>query len=180
MRFNLGLFESPMKKPYFLCVAQHSKNKNIDWVIDIYVKFNSSQKFNYDLVIIGANGSETKFLKQMVEHYKINNQVHFLSNLNFETLIGYYQNCEMFLLLSSNEGLGIPLVEALFYSKCIICSNIPVFNEIDQENVNFVKINDKSIDLLTLKMLDNLKPNLKRFKIDKRFDFNHSISMLKL
>lgn len=180
LRFTFERFESPITNSYFLCVAQHSKNKNINLVIDAYVKFISIYDLNFDLVIIGSRGSETELLNQMVNDYNIVERVHFLNNLNQNLLVSYYQNCEVFLLFSSNEGLGIPLVEALFYSKYIICSDIPVFKEIEQFNVNFIKNYNEDINTILSKSLINLKPNLKRFHIDGRFDFKNSTKLLKL
>ena len=47
-----------------------------------------------------------------------------------EELDYLYNNCIAFLLLSNNEGFGIPVLEAAARSKKVIVSDVPALKEI--------------------------------------------------
>ncbi|EMO02483.1 glycosyltransferase, group 1 domain protein [Leptospira interrogans serovar Icterohaemorrhagiae str. Verdun HP] len=47
-----------------------------------------------------------------------------------------YQKCSAFLFPSTHEGFGLPLIEALREGKICIASDIPVFHEILERDVD--------------------------------------------
>jgi glycosyltransferase involved in cell wall biosynthesis len=163
-------YENALMEDYYLTVAQHRKNKNIDILIRAFGKLKQVEKNNSTkLLIIGSEGPETENLHNLVIDYGIVNDVIFKEGVADNELINYYLNAKCFLLLSATEGLGIPLIESLYYCKHIICSDIEVFREIDNENCTFINL-DKNIEK---RLVESLMKDIiinKKFGIkDKRF-----------
>ena len=71
------------------------------------------------------------------------------TNLTDPEMINLLQGCSGLIMLSVDEGYGLPIMEAAFFNKPIFCSDIPVFREIT---------NGKAF--LTNNTLENLKVDL--------------------
>lgn len=55
----------------------------------------------------------------------------------------FYNWFDVFAFPSRNEGFGLSLAEAAYYKRPIVCSNIPVFNELfNSEEVAFFNLDD--------------------------------------
>ena len=95
---------------------------------------------NYRLIRIGTSN---QFYKLKCQQYATNNNIDYL-DLGYipkEQLRDYYSNADTFIFPSSDEGFGIPPMEALACgTKCVI-SNIPVFKEIYKDKAIFTELN---------------------------------------
>ena len=117
---------------FLLSVAQHRKNKNLSLLIQSYaslIEHNKLQK-STKLIIIGSSGSETKNLRDLISKLSLQEHVLLLSSINDGELCWMYQNCKLFVSPSSTEGFCLPLVEALYFSCKVVCSDIPIFREV--------------------------------------------------
>ena len=155
---------------YILTVAQHRKNKNLDILIQAYGVYKKQTKSKLKLIIVGSNGPETNNLLNLTKELYLEMDISFKHGVSDEDLKKYYLNCKCFFLLSSTEGLGLPLIESLYYSKSIICSDIEVFREVDEENCNFVELENNQIGQIVDYLRDGYKPNFKFGLQDNRFD----------
>jgi len=168
-----------VEKPYFLCVAQHRKNKNLDVLVKAFDNYKKTKNVSDILIIIGNNGPETVTLMRIVGLLESKNDIVFKNNVSENELIHYYLRTKCFVLLSSTEGLGIPLIESLYLSDAVICTDIEVFKEIDVENCNFVprdKLNPTFVGEL---MSGKLRKNQKKGIIDSRFLFSNILKTYK-
>lgn len=125
-------FQKRFGFPYFLCVAQHRKNKNLDLLIKSYDLLKSQNQIDPQtrLVLVGSSGPETEALKALIQERSLTDSILLLSSIDDRELCWLYQHCQIFVMPSSLEGFCIPLVEALSFSCKVICSNIPIFQEI--------------------------------------------------
>ena len=125
--------------PFILCVGQHRKNKNIDLLIKSYALLRHERKLNDNtrLIVVGSVGPETENLVRSIEQLSLIDSVSILSEIDDNELCWLYQNCELFVIPSSLEGFCIPLVEALYFSCKIVCSDIPIFREIGSSNCTY-------------------------------------------
>ena len=74
-----------------------------------------------------------------------------------DSMLDYlYRNCIALILLSFDEGFGIPIIEAAFRSKKIILSDIEIFNEIAPRHSLKLNLNYK---FTHLKLLHNYLKN---------------------
>lgn len=119
-------------RPFILCVGQHRKNKNLDLSIGAYALLRHENRLDRSirLIIVGSLGPETENLSQSIQQLSLGDSVLMLSAINDNELCWLYQNCKLFVAPSSLEGFCIPLVEALYFSSKVVCSDIPIFREI--------------------------------------------------
>ena len=117
---------------FVLSVAQHRQNKNLDLLIKAYAKLLETGKIapECELIIVGTSGPETENIKNLIGQLDLEDKVNLLSALDDGELCWLYQNCQLFVIPSSTEGFCLPLAEALHFSDRIICSDIPIFQEI--------------------------------------------------
>ncbi len=138
-------------KPFILSVAQHRKNKNLDLLIRAHKALIKSGSVSADaqLILVGSNGPETEGLHQLVEALDLRSQVIFLSALSDGELCWLYQNCELFVIPSSTEGFCLPLVEALAWSSKVVCSDIPIFQEVGSSSCTYFDVATESATILS-------------------------------
>ena len=127
------------ERPFILCVGQHRKNKNIDLLIKSYALLRNEHKLDEKtrLIVVGSIGPETENLVQSIEQLSLIDSVLILTEINDNELCWLYQNCKLFVIPSSLEGFCIPLVEALYFSCKVVCSDIPIFREIGSSNCTY-------------------------------------------
>ena len=71
------------------------------------------------LVVVGE-GEDKVRLKEIASDLKVQDKVIFSGRVSSEHLPSYYRNCDIFVLPSTKEGLGIVYLEAMQFSKpCI-------------------------------------------------------------
>lgn len=105
-----------------------------------------------------------QYLLCLVEKMELKNQVIFLSELmdaygvgvGYHELQDLYKICHLLLITSSQEGFGIPLLEAAVTKLPIACSDIPSLSDIAGEEVLFFKLDDQPCDIAKriIKFLD--------------------------
>jgi glycosyltransferase involved in cell wall biosynthesis len=119
-------------EPFFLCVAQHRRNKNIILALQTFQRLldDGDLTGNSRFVIVGINGPESARISRFVHGAGLSNKVVFLHGLTDVELGWCYQHCELLLATSSIEGFGLPIVEAMFHQCRVVCSDIPAFREV--------------------------------------------------
>ena len=134
------------KKDFFLYVGDRRNHKNLFYTIELVKKYNNFYKKDYELIIAGSNNYKNK---KLTKYIFSNSFVKEIINPNDELLDYLYRACMSLILLSFDEGFGIPVIEAAARSKKIILSNIPVFREIAPPNTLMLDLN-KNIDHIEL------------------------------
>lgn len=125
---------------FFLTVGTLEPRKNISTIINAYLAFKEYKPASkLKLVIAGRSGwgeSElnTKLISGELEHKGI----YFVQNPDENLLANLYNSCHTFLFPSLHEGFGLPILEALIYGKVCAVSDIPVFREIVDPEVDFL------------------------------------------
>jgi glycosyltransferase involved in cell wall biosynthesis len=134
-------------EPFFLCVAQHRKNKNLDLVIHAYNLLRKEKQISdsTQLILVGSPGPETGNLERQINELFLQKYVHFLSSINDSELCWLYQNCQLLVIASSTEGFCLPLAEALTFSCKIVCSDIPILREIGSSDCTYFDLQKEPI-----------------------------------
>jgi glycosyltransferase involved in cell wall biosynthesis len=98
------------------------------------------------LVIAGKPGWLVDDLMQrMRSHSELGKRL-FIFDAPADAEISFlYKKAALLLFVSKGEGFGLPLVEAAHYGTPIVCSRIPSFVEITQENAIYVGIDSPQI-----------------------------------
>jgi glycosyltransferase involved in cell wall biosynthesis len=115
-----------------LCVARIDPRKGQEFLIKAMKSV--LEKYPDSTCVFIGNGSLTKKLagrknrleelQYMAEELGINDKVKFLGKVGQEDLLCAYDECDMLVLPSVNEGFGLVLSEAMCYNKPLIGSNI--------------------------------------------------------
>ena len=70
----------------------------------------------------------------------LENEILILDYISDDLADLYFNNAFLYVFPSTNEGFGIPIIEAFSYSVPVVCSDIAVFKEIGNEAVSFFKV----------------------------------------
>jgi glycosyltransferase involved in cell wall biosynthesis len=125
--------------------------------IDILVRYLSRVKTG-GLLILGE-GPERNHLEELVTRHSLQDRVKFLGYIPHAHV--YNELFDISAHTSMSEGFSLSLIEASFYQKKIVCSDIPSFREAftDNEATFFGSDNELTIDHAILEAWqDNEKP----------------------
>lgn len=131
----------PTHQTAFLFVGTIEPRKNLPLLINAYCGLCSNIKKRFPLIIAGSMGWKSKEVRDLEKLHKDEN-IYFLYSPSDETLINLYQSCAAVVFPSIYEGFGLPIIEALSYKKCLICSDIPSSKEIANKSAIFFKNGD--------------------------------------
>lgn len=121
--------EFPRKKQFgkfLFSIGIISAKKNFHTLIPFMTKM-----IDYELVIAGRkNTSHGQELENLIKKYNLENRVHLIGNVSEDEKIWYYEHCEAFIFPSTQEGFGMPVVEAMTFGKPVFVSNSTSLPEI--------------------------------------------------
>jgi glycosyltransferase involved in cell wall biosynthesis len=119
-------------EPYFLCVAQHRRNKNIVLTMQIFQRLLRQRAIDpaTRLVIVGVAGPETPRIRRFLSTEGLAEKVVLLSGIVDGEMEWLYRNCELLLAPSTVEGFGLPVAEGQLAGCRIVSSDIPAFREL--------------------------------------------------
>ena len=116
-----------IKKEYFLYVGDRRNHKNLIYTINLLKVFKERYKKDFMFVIAGSNSYKNYNLEKVI---KSNSFVKEVINPIDSSLDYLYRNCICLILLSREEGFGIPIIEAASRSKKVVANDIEIFREI--------------------------------------------------
>jgi glycosyltransferase involved in cell wall biosynthesis len=119
---DVNLIESNKENNFnIISIGRFVPLKGFDVTINSFVKFldNNPTVDNVTLTIIGKGPSE-EYLKSLAEKVKDKTIIEFISWIDREKLIEYYQKSSVF-LFPSHEGAGMVVMEAMSYGLPVIC-----------------------------------------------------------
>jgi glycosyltransferase involved in cell wall biosynthesis len=120
--------------PYMFYPANFWPHKNHAMLLTAYGMFlsrNTNSKI--ELVFTGTIQDKERELRADATRMGLGDRVHFLGYLGTNQLAAVWQGCEFLIFPSLYEGFGIPLLEAMYYGKPILCSNVTSIPEIAQD-----------------------------------------------
>lgn len=139
---------------YVLFVGNIKKHKGLDILLEAYDAC-LQKGTNLKLVIVGSADnfkSEDVTMKKFLT--KDNDNIIFTGYVDNATLYSIIANAEALIQPSRYEGFGLPPLEALYFGKTSIISDIPVFKEIYSDfpvvyfkDNDYVDLSDKILNL---------------------------------
>ena len=147
-----------------------SYNKNVKGLINACIDI----KLKVHLLLVNSCIDEQ--LRQLIKYYNINVTIH--TNISDDYLYKLYRLTDVLYFASFYEGFGLPILEANYFGKPIICSDIEVMREIANDSALFVnprstdEIRDAILELQSNKNLyNNLviqgQINLKKYSLER-------------
>lgn len=111
-----------------LCVGAHEPRKGYS---HLWHALNILKKDGYDFQLISVGtASETSRLKALAVELGIESRIHFLGYVPYEALPALYQQADLFVHPSLEEGFGMVLVEAMASGVPIVASNAGAIPEV--------------------------------------------------
>lgn len=131
-KFNVSFSEDMnIEFDYFLSICSSAYHKNTITVLRGFVIFAQSNR-NTHLVLVGGivhdNSELYSFYKIIPDFIKC--RIHVYENVANSTLRYLYSHAMGFISATLFEGLGMPIVEAMYFNLPLILSNIEVCREV--------------------------------------------------
>lgn len=147
---------------YFLCISSKNLRKNIKHTEETFLK---TQLTNTYLYIVGNNISNHQPLTT-------NRFVQYLGYVSDRELKELYSNANALIYMSSYEGFGLPIIEALAQNCPVIASDIPCHREIGRNMIHYVKLNDsKKLSEMIKKVYDIRRKKFWRQEVIQKYDW---------
>lgn len=122
------------RSPYMFYPANFWLHKNHRMLLSAFGMFLSKNEANaIELVFTGTIEDEESELRYAVQRMGLGDRVHFLGYLETDQLAAVWEGCEFLIFPSLYEGFGIPLLEAMYFGKPILCSNLTSIPEVAQD-----------------------------------------------
>lgn len=142
LRIGRSPFPQAPDAPFFLCVAQHRRNKNILLALETFAQLLRAQTIATAtmLIIVGMPGPETSRIHRFIEAAGLGSNVLLLSGISESELQWCYRNCDLLLAPSRAEGFGLPVAEALLTGCRVVCSDIAPFRELGGNRCRYFRL----------------------------------------
>lgn len=141
-----GFMSTWRNEPFFLCAAQHRRNKNVPIAIRAFKKLLERGQIGPDsrLLIIGLPGPDSGRIRRLVRAFDLGQRIVFVEGLSDAELTWCYRHCELLIAPSSHEGFGLPIAEAQLAGCRVVCSDIPAFREVAGPGCTFVTLTENA------------------------------------
>lgn len=146
--------------PYMLFLSTIEPRKNLVSLIDAYAALPQATRDSYMLVIAGRIGWNCQAEIERLERAKAEGlRVIHLGYVDDQTRFTLFQSAALFVMPSSYEGFGMPILEAMSYGTPCLVSDIPVFHEVAGDAVRYFDHTSAKALTGSLQTLLNNKPD---------------------
>ena len=123
--FNRDVETKPQfQKPYLLFLSTLFQHKNLDKLLEAFVRLKNEKKIPHLLVVVGRDPKgETQKLKKIAEREQLSEQVIFAGPLPHNEIAAVYENADVFIYPSAVESFGLPVLEAMACGTPVVASN---------------------------------------------------------
>ncbi len=129
--------------PTVLYVGALAIKKNTAWLVETIAE--GIKKKNIPPLKLILAGNKGFGFKKIEKNIKVNSSfVQWVENPGTHKIAQLYQSSSVVVLPSKSEGFGIPLIEAMYFKKPIVASNIPSSLEVASDAACFFELENKA------------------------------------
>lgn len=140
---------------YFIYTGNAYPHKNLNRVIEAVISLNRNFNRIVKLKIVSSRNIFTQRLLKYIKYSKAEKYVELTGYVEDEKLNKLYKDSIGFVFASTSEGFGLPGIEAIRAGTLLLASQIPVFNEIYEDNaIYFNPLDFSSIETAMRKALN--------------------------
>ena len=146
----------PTNKKFFFSLGKFHSKKNLHLLIKMMAFLD-----DYSLILAGDNNnSYGNQITGLIDEHQLNERVFTIGKVSESQKKWLYQNCELFLMPSSHEGFGLPVIESHFLGTPTIVSNLSALPETaGPDSFYFSELSPKTMSQDIKKALSFLKTN---------------------
>lgn len=145
------------KENYFISVCSSAYHKNTITILKAFDKY-CLNGGSYNLILVGAlkKGTDSYlYYEQMSEAVKSRLMIY--DKIDNHLLAELYEKSKAYISASLFEGLGMPIIEAMYFNLPVILSDYPVFHEVSMEKgFYFNPLSEKELVKRMLYIQNNL------------------------
>jgi glycosyltransferase involved in cell wall biosynthesis len=136
---NAYIISNPVKDDdYFLYVGNMEKRKGVDLLIKGYLQYKN--RGGKKKLILGGKMQEEEINQIVRSAMMLDEDITYLDYVTHDKKHELYASMSAFVFPSKAEGFGMPIIEVMRFKKPIIASNLPIFDEITDGNINTFNI----------------------------------------
>ena len=112
-----------LQRGFVLFVGTLEPRKNLPMLAKVYKRLREEKKHTQPLILIGANGWETKEIFEAIQDLKLEDNVYHLEGIYDRELAHMYHAAGVLVTPSHYEGFGLPALEAQTCACPVVVSN---------------------------------------------------------
>jgi len=116
--------------PYFVFVGAIHPRKNIAKILEAFEDFKSTGNYNHKLLLVGKKKWWTSEMEETFQTMKYKGDVIFKDNMNAQQVAQAIGAADALLYVSTFEGFGIPILEAMKCGVPVITSDVSSMPEV--------------------------------------------------
>lgn len=144
----------------FCYVGRLVKQKQVELIIKSYFIFRKKLSNKKTKLLIVGNGPEKNKLKKLVKDLNLNNEVKFQKHTNYVSEV--FKKVDVFCMNTKFEGLGLVMLEAMFFSIPIIAPRISAVPEVVKNKFNGILVRPNDIKQYSEAMQSMVKSNIRK------------------
>ena len=163
----LSDLKSTTQADYFLHVGVLEKRKNLSLLIQAFDKLTKMEGYeSHRLVLVGQRGpretlDDYDHLVELVTTLGLTDKVDFTGYVSQEQLASYFQHALGYVFPSTNEGFGLPVLEAFSFGLPVIISRQGALMEVAGDAALILEKNEEESLIQSMKLLRD-DPDLRK------------------
>ena len=155
----LSDLKSTTQAAYFLHVGVLEKRKNLSLLIQAFDKLTKMEGYeSHRLVLVGQRGpretlDDYDHLVELVTTLGLTDKVDFTGYVSQEQLASYFQHALGYVFPSTNEGFGLPVLEAFSFGLPVIISRQGALMEVAGDAALILEKNEEESLIQSMKLL---------------------------
>ena len=155
----LSVSKSTTQAAYFLHVGVLEKRKNLSLLIQAFDKLTKMEGYeSHRLVLVGQRGpretlDDYDHLVELVTTLELTDKVDFTGYVSQKQLASYFQHALGYVFPSTNEGFGLPVLEAFSFGLPVIISRQGALMEVAGDAALILEKNEEESLIQSMKLL---------------------------
>ena len=128
--------------PYVLWVGTLEPRKNLPVLIEAFRSVVQTNDLPHRLVIVGSSGwlDTAEAIREPAR--ALGDRIRFTGPIRADRLVALYHGAELLAFPSLHEGFGLPVLEAMAQETAVLCSDIPVLQEVGGDAARYLPPTD--------------------------------------
>jgi len=167
----------PTRK-FIYFVGNLEPRKDLPTLVEAYCKLPTDIKNEYSLIMAGGNGWKTEKSRDAIAKAQAAGEnVKHVGFVDNNDAAAFYQQASMFVMPSTYEGFGMPILEAMASGCPVVASDIPVLREVGGDAALYAKVSDSDNFCKVIKdVIENPKIQKELVRKGKRHLDNFSLA----